>query len=48
MLNNFDNYSFPSIEKRGTKDKETVWQKEKRKKDKNRKERKKRKKVKKK
>ena len=48
MLYNFEKFSFPSIEKRGTKDKETVWQKEQRKKDKKRKERKKRKKVKKK
>merc|ERR1711989_65387 len=30
MLNNFENFSFPSIEKRWTKDKETDGQKEKR------------------
>ena len=29
MLNNFEKYSFPSIEKRRTKDKETDRQKEK-------------------
>ena len=30
MLNNFENFSFPSIEKRWTKDKETDRHKEKR------------------
>ena len=30
MLNNYENFSFPSIEKRWTKDKETDKQKEKR------------------
>ena len=45
MLNNFEKFSFPSIEKRWTKDKETDGQKEKRqektKKDKKEKEKKK-------
>ena len=34
MLNNFEKFSFPSIEKRWTKDKETDGQKRKRKKEK--------------
>ena len=42
MLNNFEKFSFPSIEKRWTKDKETDGKKEKKKK-KRRKKRKKRK-----
>ena len=37
MLNNFEKFSFPSIEKRWTKDKETDGQKEKRQKRKKRK-----------
>ena len=35
MLNNFEKFSFPSIEKRGTKDKETDGKKEKKKNRKN-------------
>ena len=30
MLDNFEKFSFPSIEKRWTKDEETDWQKDKR------------------
>ena len=43
MLNNFEKFSFPSIEKRWTKDKETDGQKEKKKKERKKKRKKERK-----
>ena len=46
MLNNFEKFSFPSIEKRWTKDKETDSQKEKKKRKKRKKEKKEKKKKK--